>query len=195
MVRSAGSVQLSASVPGPVTNADRLCGGPEGHSDPPVHGVNPHAGVGLVHSPIRPKLLHVHVVSHVAAAAERTLWKKRASEIATAAAEHCRRRDAARPRRGTRLLARLSSGPLLARHDPAGSPRACASLRAHAHASDGLQGGGGEHGSSAAEGRLAATDRGTAGNLAASKVRSAAGGSSSGPDGPADAMGVAADAT
>jgi len=127
-----------------------------------------------VHSPIRPKLLHVHVVSHVAAAAERTLWKKRASEIATAAAEHCRRRDAARPRRGTRLLARLSSGPLLARHDPAGSPRACASLRAHAHASDGLQGGGGEHGSSAAEGRLAATDRGTAGNLAASKVLSAA---------------------
>ena len=38
----------------------------------------------------------------------------------------------------------------------------------------------------AAEGCLAATDRGTAGSLAAPRVRSAAGGSSSGPDGPAD---------
>ena len=137
MVRTAGSVQLRANLPGPVTNADRLCGGPEGHSGPPLHGVNPHAGVGLVHSPIMPNEVQVHVISHVAAAAERMPWKatkeSKASDTSTVAAErpeHIQRRDGDGCRwRGAHLRVLHSSGSVMARFELAGNPRACDSRR------------------------------------------------------------------
>lgn len=133
MLRTAGSIQLRANVPGPVTNADRFCGGPEGHSGPPLHGVNPHAGVGLVHSPIMPNEVQVHVVSHVAAAAGRMPWKRKASDTATVAAERpvlIHRRDGDGCRwRGTRLRVLHSSGSVLAQFELAGSSRACDSRR------------------------------------------------------------------
>ena len=94
MVRSAGSVQFSATVPGPVIFADMLCGGPEGQSDPPVHGAYPHAGVGLVHVPMKgSKAVHVHVSSHVAAPASGTCTEKRRMTASTIdSKEHARQK-------------------------------------------------------------------------------------------------------